>query len=305
MEGLIDHTKLTNYTKPILKVLVAGAVIWFLFYRLLEHEFNFGAFEANWVSALLMLVFALLFAVNWFVEAFKWKLVSNHISQNQLSVKSSIKSVFRGVSLGFLTPYRLGEVAGRAIGRKDRKEAVTAFTYTSIAQTTATMIFGLLGISYLFASLIGNSVLVFTSLITLVLGLTVGYMFFPKLAGRLVLWLFRCEINSIDRTVLLQALGLSLFRHVVFTMQFLVLLMILGASFSYLDAYMAISGGYLISSVLPSFSITEIGNRVAAMIIVFQEFIDTLQYVPEVTVLIYLINVGIPALAGVYFLRKS
>ncbi len=305
MEGLIDHTKLTNYTKPALKVLVAGGVISFLVYRLLDHEFHFGSFELNMPTVLLIAVFAMLFLVNWFMEAIKWKLVSDHVSEKKLSVGSSLKSICRGVSLGFLTPYRLGEVAGRAIGRKDRKEAVTAFSYTSIAQTTATLIFGLLGIGYLFSSLLGNATLVLVCVLAIVLAVTCSYMLFPRFAEKLVKWLFKCEINRINRTVLLQALALSLFRHVVFTMQFLVLLMILGATFSYFDAYMAISGGYLISSILPSFSITEVGNRVAAMIIVFQEFIDTLQYVPEVTVLIYLVNVGIPALAGVYFLRRS
>jgi uncharacterized membrane protein YbhN (UPF0104 family) len=58
------------------------------------------------------LVFLLMF-VNWGIEARKWQLLVSSIQK--VSFGRAFRAVFSGQALGFNTPNRMGESAGRAI----------------------------------------------------------------------------------------------------------------------------------------------------------------------------------------------
>ena len=107
--------KKTNILK-ILKVLISFTII-FVLYRQFDSKFadyniaqNLPLLKKNYFY--LSLLFMLMF-IQWFVEAQKWRFLLYKVQY--LKLGQSIKAIFSGLSVSFLTPNRTGEFLGRII----------------------------------------------------------------------------------------------------------------------------------------------------------------------------------------------
>jgi hypothetical protein len=90
----------------------------------------------------------LLVIVNWGLEALKWQLLLRH----SIPVRwfDALKYVLSGVTLGFITPGRTGEFAGRMILLPEGKrlQTIVLSMLGGMAQIIPIVIFGILHISY-------------------------------------------------------------------------------------------------------------------------------------------------------------
>jgi len=82
-----------------------------------------------WLAGLLSLL-----PLNWSLEAFKWKLLAAPVQK--INLTTSIKGVLSGISTGFFTPNRVGELVGRIAFLKleNRKAGVTLSLVNSLTQ---------------------------------------------------------------------------------------------------------------------------------------------------------------------------
>jgi uncharacterized membrane protein YbhN (UPF0104 family) len=110
---------------------------------------------------------------------------------------------------------------------------------------------------------------------------------------------------KIPRTQFFQTLFLSAIRYLVFTTQFYLILIALGMEIEVTSAFVLIAVTFLITSIIPTFALTEIVVRSAVAVSVFT-VIDTGH--PEIAAaasfLLWIINLAIPALAGSLFMGK-
>jgi len=97
---------------------------------------------------------------------------------------------------------------------------------------------------------------------------------------------------------------LSMLRYIVFLMQFYILLMAFDIPVAFQTAVTVIALLFFVSSFIPSFATTEVITRGATAVYLFNlANVDT-SLVVIVSLLLWIINLAIPALLGGLFVWK-
>jgi hypothetical protein len=142
--------------------------------------------------SIIILIFALMF-VNWSLEAIKWKYLIR--KTEQISLLKSLAAVWSGVTVGTITPNRIGEFAGRIMFLKpeNRKLATTQTLYGDLAQFITTIIFGIIGISLFWGMGLNSNETIFSTISI--------YLFsgFALIISLLVFFYFNAFIRFISR----------------------------------------------------------------------------------------------------------
>ena len=261
------------------------------------------------------LVIILVF-VNWGMEARKWQLLMKPIQS--LSFITAFKSVLCGVTLSLNTPNRMGEYGGRILFVKEgnRIKAISVSIAGGMAQLIITMLMGCLGLTYmLFTMDVSDSLMgisVFWLRIFLygsIFGTIVFIFFFFRLS-----WLIRLieklpyaetfskyinVLETFDAKILLRLLSLSLFRYIVFVLQYIFMLQLLHVENNFWPGFWLVSVMFWILAIIPSFAIAELGIRgtIAKTLFSYGNNINTIGIL-TVTFGIWFINLFIPALIG-------
>jgi hypothetical protein len=105
---------------------------------------------------------------------------------------------------------------------------------------------------------------------------------------------------------------LSAFRYLVFTTQYYLLLRFWGIKVHFVDAFELIAVVYLLTTLIPSVALTELGIRGSVAIWVFRIYQPLSGMVPQVfnasvlsaSVTLWLINIGIPATVGAFLIFR-
>ena len=98
----------------------------------------------------------------------------------------------------------------------------------------------------------------------------------------------------------------SLLRYTIYTMQFYLMLLLFGVDISFAHAIVLISVTYLLMTLIPTITITELGIRGSVTVGVFGLFFETRGYWNEemsfavlaASSAIWLINLVLPAVVG-------
>lgn len=287
--------------------------MWFLYHHLSSELNGTNPFLIEFRAVQWLIPVLLLMPLNWFLEARKWQILVKDFAT--LTSRTSLRAVMIGVFYTMFTPNRIGDGAGRLhhlpAGNKTR--AVYAFGLGSGAQLLSTMIFGLIGLSYfllfqpepwlntimgivLAAVILGGLFLYMTSFRKIRQGSTDSEGF---LASRIA------TLQQYDTNTKWRILGLSMLRYGVFTLQFLCCLWAIQPALPYASTLARISSVYLGSTIIPSFALAEIGLRESVAIVIFQESLLSAHEVFVGTLLIWVVNLLIPAMFGGIFFLKS
>jgi len=258
---------------------------------------------------LLCIAFLLMF-LNWGIEALKWKMLIAPLEG--ISFKTALQSVFAGVTVSIFMPNRVGEFAGRIffLEKADKVEATLKNFLGSFMQLLVTLAAGVfallpmvregflesLGISdvWIMGLLIA---FVFTVVLPLVLN-----RYRAKLPDRWQPW-FKAVFDTGAKT-LLTALLLSALRYAVFLLQYWLVLYAFGVWIDPIRAVQLIAITFLVTSLVPSFAFTEIGTRGAAAMYLFSSYTTETAAVVTSSLVIWIINLAIPALIGSAFTWK-
>ena len=124
-------------------------------YHQLTHKQAIEGFDIDFINQtiaenqpLLVLVFLMMF-LNWLIEAIKWKFLIAKIEK--VSILTSLRAVFSGITVSVFTPNRIGEYGGRVfcLEKADRIQGVLITILGSMAQLLTTIFFGSMGILFL------------------------------------------------------------------------------------------------------------------------------------------------------------
>ncbi len=288
----------------------------FLYLRLARHQSTHDLW-GEWTLALqraptLPLAWvAVLMLVNWGIEAWKWRGLMDHVED--LSFGRAFTATIAGTSLGLITPNRVGEFAGRVLflAPEHRWQGGFATALGSIAQFVVTLVVGglALGAQQVFAlraSRFGDlATYGWLALIALVAGGAIVLFFTPRLLRQLLLKLpvlSRWErasavLEGYSTGELARVLGLSALRYVVFAVQFMIVLAAV-AGVPYTTSMFAVPIIYLMTTLVPTVMLTELGVRGSVAVAVLDQHEVMPGAILLASMLVWLVNLALPAIVG-------
>lgn len=304
----------------VFKWIILLASFAFLAWKLLTFN-QYDEFVEQWgqmpLSHFWWLVSVFLFLpLNWFLEAVKWqKLVSK--VQNT-SIINSLKGVLAGISTGFFTPNRVGELVGRVmfLDADNRKSGITLCILNSLTQNIILVLCGVpAGVLFFFSATgkMKTNLTGFLALLIICL-LIFGLIYFalPTLTRQFGKSRFSSaikpytdcltEYNSRD---LLLILFISLCRYIVFCTQFYFMLQFFNVELTLWQALIAIPTTYLFITFTPSLAFTDAAVRSSYAVLVIGVFSNQVVDVALASMLIWAINFIIPMLAGSVVLARK
>ncbi|MBT7622345.1 MAG: hypothetical protein HN593_07945 [Lentimicrobiaceae bacterium] len=287
-------------------------------------------------SDFMLISVLLLIPLNILLEGMKWQYLM--IKLEKISIYTAVKGVLAGISVSMIMPNRVGDYLGRVfiLKKADRFQAVLATILGSLAQLLTTIIMGLIGIIlfipdyfiistglnyWIYLGIIMGVVIAIAVLVFIYLNFSVFSVVIKKISGKYYNKIQRYSqvFSWYNQKELMNVLLLSIFRYLIFSMQFYLLLKVFGVGISYPVAMMLISIVYLMMAIIPTVALTEIGVRGSVSLYIFKQYFETTGgWQPEVAVgvlsassFLWLCNLILPAIIGagfvfsLKFFRKS
>jgi len=274
--------------------------------------------RASWRNFLLVPVLMLM-PLNWLLEAQKWRLLLSPFTK--ITFDQALKTIFVGITLGVVTPARVGEYAGRLISSDQhyRSQVITATMLGSIAQNTINIAVGLL-LCYGFLNSIDllNSwqYSTFTIVVSLQVALLLWiYYHLPKVVSsfknmikRIIKYEIKIDFSYLSiysHSILNITIGISFLRYLTYFLQYFLILLFLGVGNDWIDLASSISTIFLIQTGIPVPAFLSIFARGELAILVWGQLSIPAFIALTASLILWFTNLIFPALIGLYFLYKE
>lgn len=264
-------------------------------------------------SLYLLIVVLLLMLINWYIEAYKWRYLTNRIYP--LNMAAAWSAVLSGVTVSFFTPNRMGEFAGRVMHLPEgiRIKGTLITFIGNAAQLLTTIVFGSTAFALCFQLFFELStfqnvllvVLTFTvNVILLILYFKIGL--FDSILQK-IKWfrpiVFQTHVIKEYKTnELAYVLLLSAIRYFIFTTQFILMLYLFDNTIEFVHFYAAVAIVFLIITVVPTIALTELAIRGSVAVAVISLFGGNSLHILEASFLLWIINLVLPAIVGSFTL---
>lgn len=253
--------------------------------------------------------------LNWGLELIKWKRLTCRFQR--INHLEAIQSILCGIFLGLLTPNRVGELGGRLlhIEKKNRIKSLYVNGICSLSQTLSTILFGSIATIY-FADLISREINS-SKYLLITLSLIVPLLFLLiYLQSNALKHLFKTvgskfgeyhNLETIEFSVKerIRTLLLSIFRFIVFGIQFSMLLVVFIPELSVLTSFIAVSLIYLCSTIVPTTWLSSLPVRTSFSFLI----VDIMGYDGYAalisSILLWIINLLFPALFGLFVVNRE
>lgn len=302
-----------KYINLLVRIFIGIVALWIIVVKLSGSSLDLNdKFLDSIHYERIAIVFILLF-VNWGVEAFKWKYVIQKVQK--IDFFTAYKLTITGITLGLITPNRIGEIPARALllnNRKNLKDLIVKTAVGSYAQLIITFLFGSIAaifVLFLFDIEAFNFYILF-SLFTITTLLVFSY-FYPKHIKQLLYKVpfiknkkLLTGLNDFNLQELLYILLLSGFRYLIFALQYYIILLAFNVHFNTWTELLLIPFCFLITSSIPTIVISEIGVRGSVALLIFGVISDNNVAILSASVLLWFINVALPALFGLFFINR-
>ena len=272
---------------------------------------NLNSSHFRWLLYVLLLL-----PLNWLLEALKWQFLCR--SFEKISLQTAIKSVLGGLTPGFISPNRIGEIVGRPLflQHENRASGALMTVISGFSQTITIIACGIPAAVFFFfhaapATHHEYKFYIYFCGFWLLFFLLI-YVQLPNIAK----WLSSKKITkSIHKELLLvselslmqllTALGYSLVRYAVFCLQFYFLLFFCQVYITPLQALVAITLNYLFVTITPTISFSEAAVRASSAVFFIGFFSDNTLGIASAGILLWLINFITPMLVGSVFFAKT
>ena len=308
----------TPVYRHLLTALKVGIFIFMLYviYRKVsdvEHFLgSFDAFISRFSGGNIALIGAviLLMPINWFLEATKWKLLLKNSAH--VNFGEAMRSVLGGLSIGFATPARVGEFAGRVmfLHSGERIDGIYLSAIGGIAQSIVTFLTALFMLHFY----IGNTDMFFGAYGYLAFALLSFIMIAVYISFEQVVTFLRDHVGLFKEYVIDTSktphrndkwlvFGISAVRYGVYVLQYYLLLRFIGMDKGVLETIAGISLVLFLQSVSPLIPLTDMTVRGGIALEVFDmSGVDLSIGIFMVPVMLWAINLLIPAIMGYFFI---
>lgn len=321
----VNFTLLTSSAKKIVSYLLKAAILivaaWFIYRQFSKKNNDLKEFEhlASNLSAtkviLTMAVVVLLMFVNWFLEALKWRYVSKTLVN--LTLWEAVEAVFCGLTWAVTTPNRIGEYGGRVMFLPNRKRipGIFAMGVGSFSQGLVTNVLGVISMIWFAFNFIHDKVWIYSTVILvcavlatiqLVIYFHIKWMvtIFDKIGFIRKYHRFFEVLGRYKTNELIRIMGFSLARYLTFSMQYYLVFQMLVPQMLVFQMFMMLMLFLLISALVPSLDLFDIGVRGFTAAHLFVYITDQKLAVIAGVSSIWLINLIIPAILGSLFVLK-
>ena len=265
--------KTKKISNLILKIIFTIAGFYFLLNKIQTKTINQVLFS-NILNNQTFILIILLSGLNWLFEIKKWQYI------NTISFRRATRESLVGHAIGSLTPLKLGDYYIKAkLHKQSKKTTILKNNLKSnIYQLTCTLFFGIVGCLYLLklTNYVSN-----IFIIGFIIVLTILIIFSSKI---------KSHINKL--------LAYSTIRYILFSSQFIILILLVSDKFSF-EIIAITYSMYLLSSLVPVISIFDISIKGSVAVYLFSIFTNipssNIIYVSFVG---WLLNFIIPSLVG-------
>ena len=309
-----SNARWINWLIKIALVVVFGT----LMYYQIAREQQLDTLWASFVSMLsyskigYLIAAILLMPINWSIEAIKWgSLVRKY---EAISFANSFYAIMSGLTLGIITPARLGEYGGRVLfveAKNNWKAVITTFV-TSISQNLVNLTFGsCCTILFVYINFGINKVLLAGCLFFVFMVSIVAYALYFHL-DTLKKFLKKVSIPFISKAIgkhaqvlklfskkdLVKVSAWSLLRYTVYCIQYVLLLYFFGVEVPFEMLFLGVSTIFLIQSTIPLPPMLNVFARSEIALIIWGMFSANEIAVLSSSFGLWIINLLIPAFLG-------
>jgi hypothetical protein len=232
----------------------------------------------------------------------KWKILTRRFQQ--LSVLQSYKAVLNGLTVSMFTPNRIGEFAGRILNLNsdNRIRGISATLVNSLATMTVIFIFGFWALAtnpnlpVPFSGITRNQQLVNVLGFFAIFLVVVFFFSLPAIAQVIQLskWpkvsQFIKAFGFYSFNELFLVFFFSAIRFLVFSLQFFLMLQFTLDSPDFWILYKAICLVYLFITIIPSFTLIELGIRSSLAVLFLTPIVNQPIEIVEATIVLWLSN---------------
>ncbi|MAP80155.1 MAG: hypothetical protein CL526_03605 [Aequorivita sp.] len=308
---IVEAHKSKQYLLAIAKVLLLVITFGYIFYKLKsDTKLDFDSFIHSIITKGVFSIYVFIFllilaAANWFFEILKWKTLVATITK--INFKTAQKQALASLTVSLATPNRIGEYGAKALFFKpeNHKKVLLLNFFSGTIQMLVTVGFGSFGIFYLLQNFeINYSAVGVISLFTIIaLVIIIGYYFKEKelfFKGFSLQKIYNF-LKDISLNIKLKTVIFSIFRYLIFSSMFYVLLLFFGAKISVIEALPIIFAMYLLVSIFPTFFMFDVVIRGGVAVWLF-----SLVEIPELIILstvlaMWILNFVLPAIIGSFY----
>ncbi len=309
----MNINKLYKYINLLLRILIGLLALYFIYTRVNESFLdNLNKVEIIEIDYVLVVLAVILLFFNWGIEAFKWRYAIRNTEE--VSVLKAFKFTITGITIGLLTPNRIGEIPARALllNKSLFKELTLKTVVSSFSQVLITMLLGVVGF---ILTIQKNTIVIHPTLwiVFLTSGVIILFMIYFK-TQTLVRLLSNVKyirdkeifkaLSEFSERELLYILLLSFFRYFVFAFQYYLVLAAFKIELSGIYEIFLIPVCFMFASFIPTILISEIGVRGSVALFVFGTISNLDIQIIIASILLWLINVAFPSLLGLFNLKE-
>lgn len=323
MSEKFDRAKLLKIAETAIKIIIVIAGCWILYIKIIENQDIAEMWRgikdsfSSLKTIFLMTVALFLLPVNIAFEALKWK--RSVLPVEDVPFRKAFTAIFTGITAGMFFPNRTGDFLGRIfiMEKGDRVKAAMLTFAGNIAQMIVTVSLGCFACVFFAGKLKWLVFLGTIAMTTFLLFLFFNIKIFKYLQVFVPeKWRNKTEsymyvFERFSRKELLIILLLAIAKYLVYSFQFVILIRAFGVPLSYSSAMIPIMMTYLVMTVIPFITITEIAVRGSVCVVVFEKWlaINAISsswsiMVFSASTVLWLYNLAIPAIIGLFFINK-
>jgi len=263
-------------------------------------------FNQNGLWCFTMMLVAMLANIS--VEAIKWKILVR--SNTVLCFHTSLMAVFSGVTAGLITPHGIGDYIGRILflDPEKRLENIASVLFSRVAQLCITCLTGVFATAYFYFYIDADSNIIAALIIAVVtlLFIFMSWRYRVFLLDRMKRIPFIKKIENWFEQLRLYSnklfaitLALSALRYVIFTTQFICLLLFFDVHLPIEILAVGAVFTFFVKSIIPTF--IDLGVRELAALFFFSSY-DMLseQHVLAASLSLWFFNLVLPAVIGLF-----
>ena len=253
------------------------------------------------------IIFLLILSVlNWFLEILKWRNLVKPVKK--ITFKNALEQSLGALTASLFTPNRIGEYGAKAIYYTSnlRKRIMLVNLISNVLQMGITPILGIIGFSIYITKynpeinhfkIARFFVYVIVTIVLLGFGISKSNF---TIKGFSILKI-KNFIIKYPKSKLFTGFILSLFRYIIFSFQFYMLLYIFKTNLSYLDAMVLISSMYVLASIVPSVFIFDVVIKGSIAVYLFSLAGLNELIILSIITIMWLLNFVIPSVFGSYY----
>jgi len=323
MSSKFDRAKLLKFAETAIKIIIVIVGCWILYVKIIENQNlaeMWNGIKDSFSSLrgiLLMTAAAALLPVNLAFEALKWKKSIQPIEN--VPFKKAFTAIFTGITAGMFFPNRTGDFLGRIfiLEKGNRVKAAMLTFVGNIAQMIVTVSLGCLACVFFVEKMKWLVLLGAIAIMTILLLLFFNIKIFKYLQVIVPRkWREKSEkymgiFGAFSHKELLIILLLAAAKYLVYSFQFVILIWAFDVPLSYSEAMAPIMMTYLLMTIIPFITITEIAVRGSVCVVVFEKWL-TIKAISSswsmmifsASTILWLYNLAIPAIIGLFFIHK-